>query len=86
MLLTDGVTNSISDGEIVDLARGISDPTVAAKTIVKFAEDVGSDDNLTCIIVPLPGWGKMKGVDSSASRREYRLKQKSNLSGRQRRM
>lgn len=31
----------MSDQEVVDLVRGIKDPTVAAKKIVSFAEDVG---------------------------------------------
>ncbi|KAM0750570.1 protein serine/threonine phosphatase 2C [Meredithblackwellia eburnea MCA 4105] len=86
-LVSDGITDSMSDQEIVDLCRGHSDPTRAASAIVSFAEDVGGEDNMTVIIVPLPGWGKMSGVDSSASRREYRLRQNAGISsGRQKRM
>lgn len=42
ILLSDGITDSLSDQEIVDLTRGIRDPTQAAKKIVSFAEDVGA--------------------------------------------
>ncbi len=41
VLVSDGITDSISDQEIVDLVRGFPDPTRAAANIVKFAEDVG---------------------------------------------
>lgn len=44
------------------------------------------EDNMTAVVVPLPGWSKMGGVDTSASRREYRLRQNSGTSGRQKRM
>ncbi|KAK4703836.1 protein phosphatase PTC6, partial [Phenoliferia sp. Uapishka_3] len=86
VLVSDGITDSMSDQEVVDLVRGTSDPTKAASNIVRFAEDVGGEDNMTAIVVPLPGWGKMGGVDSSASRREFRLRQNSGASGRQKRM
>lgn len=41
VLLSDGITDVISDQEIIDLVRGHRDPTQAAKKIVSFAEDVG---------------------------------------------
>ncbi|TKA52221.1 hypothetical protein B0A53_04644 [Rhodotorula sp. CCFEE 5036] len=86
ILLSDGITDSLSDQEIVDLTRGIRDPTQAAKKIVSFAEDVGAEDNLTCLVVPLPGFGRMGGIDTTASRREYRLRQMTGASSRQKRM
>ncbi|GAA5865571.1 hypothetical protein JCM3774_002054 [Rhodotorula dairenensis] len=86
ILLSDGITDSLSDQEIVDLTRGIRDPTQAAKKIVSFAEDVGAEDNLTCLVVPLPGFGRMGGMDTTASRREYRLRQMTGASSRQKRM
>ncbi|SGY15094.1 BQ5605_C013g07244 [Microbotryum silenes-dioicae] len=86
VLVSDGVTDVMSDQEIVDLVRGVKDPHEAAKRIVDFAEQVGAEDNLTCLVVPLLGWGKMGGVDVSASRREYRLGQAQGTSSRQKRM
>ncbi|POY76295.1 hypothetical protein BMF94_0490 [Rhodotorula taiwanensis] len=86
ILLSDGITDSLSDQEIVDLTRGFRDPAQAAKKIVSFAEDIGADDNLTCLVVPLPGFGRMGGMDTTASRREYRQRQMSSASSRQKRM
>lgn len=42
ILLSDGITDSLSDQEIVDLTRGFRDPAQAAKKIVSFAEDIGA--------------------------------------------
>lgn len=47
MLVSDGITNAMSDQEVVDLCRGIPDPTRAAAKIVSFAEDVGE-----CVFSP----------------------------------
>jgi protein phosphatase PTC6 len=41
---------------------------------------------MTAIVVPLPGWGKVGGVDTSASRREFRVRQNSLQLGRSKRM
>ncbi len=86
ILVTDGLTSLMSDQEIVDLARNSNDPTRAAKTIVHFGEDLGAQDNCTCIVVPLAGWGKVGGRDTTAERREYRRKQAGELSTRMQRM
>ncbi|GAA5917877.1 hypothetical protein JCM5296_000804 [Sporobolomyces johnsonii] len=86
VLTSDGITDVMSDQEIVDLCRGINDPTLAAKKIVAFAEDVGGEDNMTALVVPLPGWGRMGGLDTTADRREYRLRQAAGSNSRQKRM
>ena len=41
ILLSDGVTDMISDQEICDLCRGHRDPSRAAKAVVSFAESIG---------------------------------------------
>ncbi|GAA93670.1 uncharacterized protein L969DRAFT_96694 [Mixia osmundae IAM 14324] len=86
ILLSDGISGVISDQETADLIRGISDPTKAAQAIVNFVEEVGGEDNMTAIVVPLPGWRKVGGSDSTASRREFRLRQNVGQSARARRM
>lgn len=86
VLVTDGLTSLMSDQEIVDLARNAADPTRAAKTIVHFGEDLGAQDNCTCVVVPLAGWGKVGGVDTTEERREYRRKQADMLNTRMQRM
>ena len=72
VLVTDGISSVLSDAEIVDLARNAKDPREAAKTIVDFADEIGSEDNLTAMVVPLAGWGKVRGPDRTKELREYR--------------
>lgn len=85
ILVSDGVSGAISDQEIADLCRSTKNPTQAAEQIVSFAEQVGAEDNCTAVVVPLPGWQKLGGTDSTLARREYRLRQASTSSSRQRR-
>jgi protein phosphatase PTC6 len=75
--VTDGLTSLISNQEICDLTRGAKDPTKAAQAILKFAEDLDPQDNCTCMVIPLKGWGKVKGEDMTRDRREYRRRQAS---------
>ncbi|GAA6007307.1 hypothetical protein JCM10207_001580 [Rhodosporidiobolus poonsookiae] len=93
LLFSDGVSDTLSDQEVCDLVRiEIADkqqgPERAAKKVVGFAEDVGAEDNLTLLVIPLPGWSALRPgmVDSTASRREYRVRQASTRSSRQKRM
>lgn len=72
VLCTDGISSVLSDAEIVDLARNAKDPRTAAKTIMDFAEELGSDDNLTAMVIPLAGWGKITGPDRTKELREFR--------------
>ena len=72
VLVTDGISSVLSDAETVDLARNAKDPREAAKTIVDFADEIGSEDNLTAMVVPLAGWGKVLGPDRTKELREYR--------------
>lgn len=73
--VSDGISAHASDQEIVDLARGCPDPKRAAQNIVSYAEDMGSPDNLTAIVVPLAGWGKIRGPDLTKDLRNYRREQ-----------
>ena len=73
-LISDGVSSVVSDEEVSDLARGAISPKHAAECILTFAEEMGSDDNATALIVPLAGWGKITGPDRTKDLREYRLK------------
>ncbi|KAK9463550.1 phosphatase 2C-like domain-containing protein [Lipomyces oligophaga] len=85
VLVTDGVSNYVSDQEVVDLvtstgyrsgyARGT--PQDAASEIVKFAEAVGGNDNATCLVIRLSGWAKWmaKPTDRTGDLREYRLRE-----------
>jgi protein phosphatase PTC6 len=86
VFVTDGVSSLISNQEIIDLARNAHDPHRAATTIVNFAEDLGAEDNCSCIVVPLAGWGNVGGTDETEARREYRRRKVSSLSTRMQRM
>lgn len=77
VLVSDGVSSVVSDDEVVGLARGAADPKQAADRILAFAEEMGSEDNATAIVVPLSGWGKIKGPDKTKDLREYRQRQAS---------
>jgi protein phosphatase PTC6 len=86
ILVTDGISGLISNQEIVDLARSAHSPQRAAQTIVSFAEDLGAEDNCTCMVVPLAGWGEVGGRDETEARREYRKSKVNNMSSRMKRM
>lgn len=75
VLISDGISSILSDDEIVDLARGASNPKIAAERILAFSEELGGDDNATAIVVPLAGWGKVQGPDKTKDLREYRRRQ-----------
>ncbi|KAJ7783663.1 phosphatase 2C-like domain-containing protein, partial [Mycena maculata] len=85
VLISDGISSMLSDSEVVDLARNAPDPKTAAENILSFAQDLGGEDNATVIVVPLAGWGKIRGPDSTRELRDYRRHQAVG-SERQRRM
>ncbi|KAK1233023.1 Protein phosphatase 2C 6 [Marasmius sp. AFHP31] len=85
VLVSDGVSSIISDDEVVDLARDAPDPKTAADRILSYVEELGGDDNMTAIVIPLAGWGRIKGPDKTKELREYR-KEQAVGSERQRRM
>ncbi|KAI5452240.1 Protein phosphatase 2C 6 [Naganishia albida] len=86
VFVTDGISTLISNQEIIDLARTAHSPQRAAQTIVNFAEDLGAEDNCTCMVVPLAGWGEVGGRDETEARREYRKSKVNNMSSRMKRM
>ncbi|KZP02073.1 hypothetical protein FIBSPDRAFT_1056108 [Athelia psychrophila] len=68
-----------------DLGWIPKDPKEAADRILAYAEEMGSEDNATAIVVPLAGWGKITDPDKTTELREYR-QQNAVGSERQRRM
>jgi len=85
ILVSDGITDVLSDDEIVDLARTARDPHAAAQAVLAFAEELGTQDNSTVIVVPLAGWGQIHGPDATKDLRDYRRRQAMN-NERERRM
>lgn len=81
VLVSDGVTNNLSDQEIVDLIktnfnnRGVNrgNPSKGAEEVVGFVECIGGDDNATCLVIRLGGWGKWPIEDRTGKLREERM-------------
>ena len=51
LLCSDGVTDGLDEKILQDILSGGDDPQAIAEAIVKAAEDGGSRDNITCLVV-----------------------------------
>lgn len=51
LLCSDGVTDGLEEKTLEDILSGGDDPQAIAEAIVKAAEDGGSRDNITCLVV-----------------------------------
>ena len=57
VLMSDGVSGTLSDQEIVDVIKEASTPEEGASAVVNYATEVSHDgDNATCQVVRLGGW------------------------------
>lgn len=57
VLVSDGVTGSVGDQEIVDLVKESRTPEIGAREVVGFANEVTVEgDNATALVVRLGGW------------------------------
>ncbi|KAH8175690.1 protein phosphatase 2C domain-containing protein [Sarocladium implicatum] len=57
VLMSDGVSGTLSDQEIVDVVKEAQTPEQGARAIVEYATEVSGDgDNATCQVVRLGGW------------------------------
>lgn len=81
ILCTDGVSNELTDQEIADIVMSNfnlkghlkATPQHCAEEVVRFVEYIGGDDNATCLIVRLNGWGKWPILDRTGQLRQERL-------------
>lgn len=80
VLCTDGITNEVTDQEVADIImtnfnmRGqAATPQVCAEEVVKFVEYIGGDDNATCLVIRLSGWGNWPVIDRTGHLRQERL-------------
>jgi protein phosphatase PTC6 len=56
-LVSDGVSGTLSDQEIVDVIKEAKTPEQGARDVVAFATEVSKEgDNATCLVVRLGGW------------------------------
>ncbi|KAI1175151.1 protein serine/threonine phosphatase 2C [Nemania sp. FL0916] len=77
VLMSDGVSGTLSDQEIVDVVKEAKTPEQASKAVVAFATEVSSNgDNATCLVVRLGGWERRSegGLGSLGTKeiRDYR--------------
>jgi protein phosphatase PTC6 len=57
VLMSDGISGTLSDQEIVDVIKEARTPEEGARDVVEFATEVTKDgDNATCLVVRLGGW------------------------------
>lgn len=57
VLMSDGVSGTLEDQEVVDIVKEAKTPEQAARDVVNFATEVTSDgDNATCLVVRMGGW------------------------------
>ncbi|RKF65905.1 putative protein phosphatase 2c domain containing protein [Golovinomyces cichoracearum] len=72
VLVSDGVSGTLSDQEIVDVIKEAKTPEQGSRDVVAFATDVSKDgDNATCLVVRLGGWEKRAegGLGSAGTKR-----------------
>lgn len=57
VLMSDGVSGTMSDQEIVDVIKEARTPEEGARQVVEYATEISADgDNATCLVVRLGGW------------------------------
>jgi len=57
VLMSDGISGTLSDQEVVDIVKEAKTPEQASRDVVSFATEVSEDaDNATCLVVRLGGW------------------------------
>ncbi|KKY14900.1 putative protein phosphatase 2c [Phaeomoniella chlamydospora] len=67
VLVSDGVSGTLNDQEIVDIVKEAKTPDQAARDVVNFATEVSAEgDNATCLVVRMGGWERRQegGVGS----------------------
>ncbi|KAH8677613.1 phosphatase 2C-like domain-containing protein [Xylariales sp. PMI_506] len=77
VLMSDGVSGTLSDQEIVDVIKEAKTPEQGAKDVINYATEVTQDgDNATCLVVRLGGWERRSegGLGSLGTKeiRDYR--------------
>ncbi|KAI1940283.1 Protein phosphatase 2C 6 [Ophidiomyces ophidiicola] len=87
VLMSDGVSGTLSDQEIVDIVKEAKTPDAGARDVVNLATEVSKDgDNATCLVVRLGGWERRLegGLGSMGTKesRDWRRQEASDPRGR----
>lgn len=74
VLVSDGISGTLIDQEIVDIVKEAKTPEQAARDVVSFATEVSAEgDNATCLVVRLGGWERrLEGGMGSMCTKESR--------------
>lgn len=74
VLISDGVSGTLDDQEVVDIVKEAKTPEIAARDVVNFATEVTTEgDNATCLVVRMGGWERrQEGGYGSLSTKESR--------------
>ncbi|KAH7413300.1 phosphatase 2C-like domain-containing protein [Cadophora sp. MPI-SDFR-AT-0126] len=74
VLVSDGVSGTLTDQEIVDVVKEAKTPEQGARDVVSFATEVSREgDNATCLVVRLGGWERrIEGGMGSMGTKEVR--------------
>jgi len=74
VLVSDGISGTLSDQEIVDIVKEARTPEQGAKDVVNFATEVTTEgDNATALVIRLGGWERRsEGVHGSLKTKEMR--------------
>ena len=74
VLMSDGVSGTLEDQEVVDIVKEAKTPEQAARDVVNFATEVSTQgDNATCLVVRMGGWERrQEGGHGSLGTKEAR--------------
>lgn len=74
VLMSDGISGTLHDQEIVDIIKEARTPEQGARDVVNFATEISKDaDNATCLVVRLGGWERrLEGGLGSMGTKEAR--------------
>lgn len=80
VLISDGVSGTLNDQEVVDIVKEAKTPEQGARDVVSFATEVSAEgDNATCIAIRLGGWERRQegGVGSLGTKESRQWKRSS---------
>lgn len=74
VMMTDGISGTLSDQEIVDIVKEAKTPDEGATAVTNFATEVTKEgDNATCLVIRLGGWERrLEGGVGSMGTKESR--------------
>ncbi|KAE8142606.1 hypothetical protein BDV38DRAFT_278127 [Aspergillus pseudotamarii] len=74
VLMSDGISGTLSDQEVVDIIKEARTPEQGSRDVVNFANEVTKEgDNATCLVVRLGGWERrLEGGLGSMGTKESR--------------